>query len=266
MNIKLRQAHKNDVPKLKNLWQICFGDRMRYIDVFFEKMFVAENTVVAEVDEKLAGVVYILERRLNGKKFMYGYAIGVFPEYRGNNICDLMLDSIKKKAEAEECVFGLHPANEKLAEFYQRIGLKEMYSLKEVDASEYTSGKEYVFEEITVEEFYNMRLENFKNSVSWDINALDYILQNGETVKTITINGNKRYFVLRKDKNGVLVKETSASDEDIKDVSGYIRSYYGVENIRYLLSSQSALLGIEKPMVYGFSCKDNDVYMNLFLD
>jgi len=266
MIIKLRQADKNDVPTLKNLWQICFGDRMRYIDVFFEKMFVAENTVVSTADGKLAGVVYVLERRLNGKKFMYGYAIGVFPEYRGNNICELMLNHIKKKAEVEGCIFGLHPANEKLAEFYQRIGLKEMYSLKEIDASVYNSDKIYKFGDVSAEEFYKLRTEAFKNSVDWDIDALDYILQNGETVKVITINDKKRYFVLRKGENEVLVKETSATDEEIKDVSGYIMSYYGVENIRYLLSSNSTLHGDEKPMVYGFSDKDDDVYMNLFLD
>ncbi len=266
MTIKLRQANKNDIPTLKKLWQICFGDRMRYIDVFFEKMFVAENTVVAIADDKLAGVVYVLERNLCGKKLMYGYAIGVFPEYRGNNICEKMLDFIKKKAEAEDCIFGLHPANEKLAEFYQRIGLNEMYSLKEVDTSGYDSDKTYDFEDITAGEFYNLRKEAFENSVEWDMNALKYILENGEEVKAITLRNKKRYFVLRKEGKTIFVKETSATDGEIKEVSGYIKACFGAEKIKYLLSSKSALQGTVKPMIYGFSDKNDDVYMNLFLD
>lgn len=266
MDVNLRQAVITDVPTLKNLWQICFGDRIRYIDVFFEKMFIAENTLVAEVDGKIAGVVYVLERSLDGKKFMYGYAIGVFPEYRGNNICEKMLGFIKKKAEMENCTFGLHPANDKLAQFYQRIGLKEMYCLKEVDASEYNSDKTYQFEDLSAEEFFTLRKNAFENSVDWDINALRYILGNGEVVKAITLQNKKRYFVLSKAENAVFVKETSASDDEITEVSSYIKSYYNADNIKYLLSSKSTLQGIIKPMIYGFSDKNEDVYMNLFLD
>lgn len=266
MEIKLRQAYKSDVPTLKKLWQICFGDRMRYIYVFFEKMFVAENTLVASADGNLAGVVYMLERSLNGNKFMYGYAIGVFPQYRGKNICEMMLDYVKKKAESEGCIFGLHPANEKLAEFYQRIGLKEMYTLKEVDASNYDSDAQYEFCDISAEDFHELRTKAFENSVEWDINALKYILENGEFVKLINLQGEKRYFVLRKDEDTVFVKETSATDSEIKEVSGYIRSYYSAKNIKYLLSSKTTLQGVVKPVIYGFSDKNDDVYMNLFLD
>lgn len=266
MDIKLRQADISDIPTLKKLWQICFGDRMRYINVFFEKMFVAENTVVAIADGKLAGVTYVLERSLNGKRFMYGYAIGVFPEYRGNSICEMMLNFVKEKAEKQGCIFGLHPANDKLAEFYQRIGLKEMYSLKVVDASEYNSDKTYQFEDLSAEEFYYLRSKAFENSVEWNVNALKYILENGEIVKSIALHGEKRYFVLRKVEDTVFVKETTATDDEIKEVSGYIRSYFGVKNIKYSLSSKSTLQGIVNPVVYGFSDKNDDVYMNLFLD
>lgn len=266
MDVKLRQAVAADIPVLKNLWQICFGDRMRYIDVFFNKMFVAKNTLVAEVDNKIAGVVYVLDRSLEGKRFMYGYAIGVFPEYRGNNICEKMLDFLKKKAKEENCIFGLHPANDKLAQFYQRIGLNEMYCLKVVDASEYNSDKTYQFETLSAEEFYDLRQDTFENSVNWDISALRYILENGEVVKAITLQGKKRYFVLSKAEKTLFVKETSATDEDIIEVSGFIKNYYNVKNIKYLLSSKSTLQGDIKPMVYGFSDKNDDVYMNLFLD
>lgn len=265
-NIILRQAKKTDIPTLKNLWQICFNDRMRYIDVFFEHMFVPENTIVAEVEKRVAGVVYLLERSLNGKKFLYGYAIGVFPEFRGNNICESMLNKVKEYTQKNDILFGLHPANDKLSEFYQRIGLKEMYSLKEVDATKFSSDECFVLDDITADEFYEMRSNSFVNSVDWDKNALSYILKNGETIKKIKIEENYRYFVLNKYDDVVFVKETTASDSEILRVSESIKKHFKASNIYYLLSSKNTLQGNIKPMIYGFSQKDDDVYMNLFLD
>ncbi len=266
MDIKLRQATKEDIPTLKKLWQICFGDRMRYIDVFFEKMFVAENTIVAEVEEKLAGVTYILERSLSGKKFMYGYAIGVFPEYRGNNICEKMLKFAKNKAIDENAIFGLHPANDKLSEFYKKIGLNEMYFLKEVDASDFKSDKIYELEDISSDELYDLRNKAFENCVEWDKNALNYILENGEIVKKVTLQQNAVYFVISEQDNRLVVKETNATDDEIKMLTSTIKHNYNIEKIIYLLQSKSTLHGVIKPVVLGFAAEDESVYMNLFLD
>lgn len=266
MDIKLRYARKTDVPVLKKLWQICFGDRMRYIDVFFEKMFVAENTIIAETDDKVAGVIYLLERRLLEKKFMYGYAIGVFPEYRGNNICEVMLEFVRKKSIEEKFIFGLHPANEKLTQFYRRIGLTEMYYVKEVDCSEKASDAVYILENISVDEFYILRQKSFKNCVEWDKKALDYISENGETVKKITLHEKKLYFVISNDNNNVVIKETNATDEEIPLINGSLMHHYNTKKITYILKSDSDLQGNVKPAILGFSNEDKNVYMNLYLD
>jgi len=266
MNIKLRYAKKSDVPVLKNLWQICFGDRMRYIDVFFEEMFSVKNTLVAEVDGKVAGVVYVLNLKLHEKEFMYGYAIGVFPEYRGNSICETMLNHIKKHIDNKSMIFGLHPANDKLTEFYKKIGLREMYSLKIVDATNFASDKVYSFTDISADEFGKMRSDAFKNCVLWDKNALAYILKNGESVKKINIDGHERYIVVRKAGNMLTIKETTMTDDEIKKASQFIKESFKAEKIIYHLQNGSSLDGEEKYMIYGFSDKNKNVYMNLFLD
>ncbi len=265
-NIKLRQAKQNDVSTLKKLWQVCFGDEMHYIDMFFVNMFIPEQTLVATVDDSVAGVVHLLKRSLGDKVFLYGYAIGVFPEFRGKNICKIMLGKIKEYADKNNYLFGLHPANDKLAEFYQRIGLNKMYSLKDVDATSFSYHKIFKLEDITEDEFYDMRSRAFKNSVGWEKYALSYMLKIGETVKKIDIDGNVHYFVLTKHNNTLIVKETTASDNEIIKVSKSIKEYFKAEKIHYLLSSKSTLQGVIKPVVYGFSQEDENVYMNLFLD
>ncbi len=266
LSIKLRQATEKDIPTLKNLWQICFGDRMRYIDVFFDNMFEARNTLIAEVGGRVAGVVYILNRTLNNKRFMYGYAIGVFPEFRGNKICEYMLNNIKEYAQKNDVLFGLHPANEKLSLFYQRIGLNEMYYLKEIDASDFTSGKKYILEDLTFDEFYKMQNTSHSNSVKWDKKALEYIFLNGEIVKKITLQEKSIYMVLNVDDNRIFVKETNATDDEVIEISESIKSHFNKKRLIFLLSSKSTLHGVVKPMIYGFSEKDTDVYMSLFLD
>lgn len=210
--------------------------------------------------------MHLLKRKLNDKTFLYGYAIGVFPECRGKNICKSILDKIKEYTEKNDILFGLHPANEKLAEFYQKIGLNAMYSLKEVDATSFLYDEKYVLDDITVDEFLNMRKEAFKNCVEWDKNALNYMLTNCESVKKIDIDGKIRYFVISKYNGLVTVKETTAKDNEIIKVSSSIKEYYNVKKIRYFLSSNSALQGVIKPVIYGFLPKDDSVYMNLFLD
>lgn len=266
VEITLRYAHNDDVQTLKNLWQICFGDRMRYIDAFFERMFNAENTVVSEVDGKLAGVVYLLERKLNDRKFLYGYAIGVFPEYRGNGICEKMLEFVKVKAEKEGCIFGLHPANDKLTEFYKRIGLSEMYYLKEVEVSNSDSDVVLELQSINAEDFYKMRKKAFSNNVEWDESALRYILENGESVKKISLQNRDVYFVVSRCKGYTLIKETNASDDEVLLLNNSIRRHCNSDKVVYLLQSESALPGVLKPEILGFSQKDYTVYMNLFLD
>ena len=262
----IRQAIQSDIPTLKELWQVCFDDAISYIDTFFDEMFVADNTVVAQISNAVVGVVHLLKRTLNDRMFLYGYAIGVFPEYRGKSICKSMLDKIKEYTEKNNILFGLHPANEKLAEFYQKIGLNAMYSLKEVNATSFSYDEKYILDDITVDEFLNMRKEAFKNCVEWDKNALNYMLTNCETVKKIDIDGNIRYFVISKHNDLVTVKETTAKDDEIIKVSSSIKEYYNTKKIRCLLSSDSALQGAIKPVIYGFLPKDDNVYMNLFLD
>lgn len=266
MDVNLRKAKKNDIPKLKELWQICFGDRMRYIDVFFQYMFKEENTLIAEIENRVAGVVYVLERSLHDKKFLYGYAIGVFPEFRGNNICETMLDRIKSEIKDTDVIFGLHPANDKLAKFYKRIGLNEMYSLKLVDGSDFSSTESYTFCDVTDDEFFEMRNATFKNSVDWDKNALSYILKNGETVKKTDICGYQRYFVLAKYDDTVFVKETTANSDEIKKVCKSLKKQFCADKIKFLLPNDIDLQGEIVPVIYGFSEKNDNVYMNLFLD
>ena len=264
--MKIRYAEQKDIPELKSLWKVCFGDSDEYIDNFFECLFDAKNTIVAKIDKRVAGVTYMIPAKLKECDFMYGYAIGVLPEFRGQSLCKKMLEFIKDLAETEDFIFGLHPANEKLEQFYQKIGLKPMYSLKEVVLDENLPDAECEISDITAEEIVKMRKNHFPELVEWDENVIDFIKENNQRVKKITLQQKSAYFFIRKEAETVVIYETSADDSFIKTSSSCIKEKFDAKNIKYILSSKTTLQGIEKPCIYGFSDANDGVYMNLFLD
>ncbi len=264
--MKIRFAEQKDIPELKNLWKVCFRDSDEYIDRFFESLYSAKNTVVTEIDSRVAGVTYMIPAKLGNVDFMYGYAIGVLPEFRGKSICEKMLNYINKLSKTKGFIFGLHPANEKLEHFYQKIGLKPMYTLKEIVLEDFSPYRECEILDISSSEIINMRKKSFSKLVEWEESIVDFIKLNGGYVKKITLQQKTAYFFARKESDALVVYETSADDELIKQLDPCIKKEFNVKNIKYILSSDTTLQGIEKPYVYGFSDINREVYMNLFLD
>ena len=268
--MEFRFAVNQDIAQLKEIWKICFGDSDAYIHEFFQHNFVPEQTVVAARDNLVVGVVYLLPAKLKNKLFMYGYAIGVLPEYRGLEYTQKMLSFIKSESKKKQFLFGLHPANEKLSAFYQKIGLKEMYGLKFVDTSSFTNKASCVLHNIDATEFFQLREAAYQNLVSWDTKMISFILQetraSGGFAKKIVINGNTRLLFGIYSDNSVLIKETTMSDDEIKAFSASIKLYFNAEQIFWFLPSWSTLEGEIQTTVLGFEDKNSEVYMNLYLD
>ncbi len=268
--MEIRFATYQDIKQLKKIWKICFGDCDAYIHAFFQHNFVPEQTVVVASDNLVVGVAYLLPAKLKNKPFMYGYAIGVLPEYRGQGYTQKMLSFVKEESQKKRFLFGLHPANEKLSSFYQKIGLKGMYRLKYVDTSDFANESSCAFYDIDATEFVELREAAYKNLVSWDANMISYILQEtreyGGFAKKIIIHGNTRLLFGVCHDNMVLIKETTMTDDEIKDFSASIKLYFNAEQIFWHLPSWSTLAGEIQTTILGFEDKNNDVYMNLFID
>lgn len=269
MDIHVRFATETDVNILKHIWKVCFDDPDTYIRFFFTNCFNPQNAVVACVDNKPVGVIHLLPAKLGEQRFLYGYAIGVLPEFRGNNICQIMHDFVARYAERENAVYGLHPANEKLFSFYHRIGLSDMYSLRLFDASELSQEETFLQQDIEVAEYYRMRNEVFAPLVCWEEDMLAYILKEakhfGGFAKKITLTDGERILFGRTVNDTVYIKETTMSDEEILRTGGYLKKLFGATSLHFLLPNSSSL-GKETTTVLGFGEKNPSVYMNLFLD
>lgn len=268
--MNIRFATKQDITQLKHIWKICFGDSDAYIHNFFQHIFVPEQTVVATTESIVVGVVYLLPAKLKNAPFMYGYAIGVLPEYRGLGYTQMMLSFVKKESQKKQFLFGLHPANEKLSSFYQKIGLKEMYGLKFVDTSSCKNESSCALYDLDATEFFQLREAAYQNLVSWNAKMISYIMREtreyGGFAKKIKINGNTRLLFGIYNDNSILIKETTMTDDEIKAFSAAIKSYFNAEQIFWFLPSWSTFKGEIQTTILGFGDKDSQTYMNLFLD
>lgn len=268
--MNIRFSDKTDVPQLKHIWKVCFGDSDDYINMFFQHLYTPGQTVVACSGETAIGVVYLLKASLLHRDFLYGYAIGVLPEFRGNSVCQKMLEFIREEAKQKNILFGLHPANDKLFSFYKRIGLEEMYCLKTIDASHFNGCASFNMSDISAHDYFHLREQAFAPLVSWDEKMLAYMItearSTGGFAKKILIDGRERILLGRVYDKTVLVKETTMSDEEIKTGSQFLKQYYHAEKIIYTLPEISALNGKTDTTILGFDSDRHGIYMNLFLD
>ena len=103
----LRPWAPDDLPALKALWRIGFGDGDDVIDAFHNTFLVPGSCIAAEADGRLVSAMYILMgQRLTTDRRQslsagYAYALATLPEYRGRGIgtavyracCDKILES-----------------------------------------------------------------------------------------------------------------------------------------------------------------------------
>lgn len=269
MDIAVRFATNFDIDALKHVWKESFGDSDDYIRFFFANCFDPRNAVVACVENQPVGVIHLLPAKLKTQKFLYGYAIGVLPEFRGNSICQIMHNFVASYAENEQAVYGLHPANEKLFAYYRRIGLSDMYTLRKFDASHLDEDEAFILQDIDAKEYYRMRQQVFAPLVSWNEEMLAYILEEakqfGGFAKKIILPSGERMIFGRVIDETVYIKETTMSDAEIIRAGGYIKKMFGATSLYFNLPNSSNL-GEEETTVLGFGEKHPSIYMNLFLD
>ncbi len=268
--MNIRFATNDDIPELKHIWHVCFGDSDAYIDTFFEHLFIPSQTVVACINSRVAGVVYMLKAKLLEHDFMYGYAIGVLPEHRGKDICKTMLYTIRDLSEKENFVFGLHPANYKLYTFYKRIGLNDLFQLKNVNASDFKGENDIVLSDVTADEYFKFRKASFPSQVEWDKSMLNYMINEARMgqgfAKKLSINGMERVIIGAIWDDSVYVKETTMTDDEIVAISASLKQHFKKDTIHFILPITSTLKGEIEAKVVGFGQMDSSIYMNLFLD
>ncbi|MBU5450678.1 GNAT family N-acetyltransferase [Acetivibrio sp. MSJd-27] len=117
----------DDTAELKALWKNIFQDTDFYIDLFFQKKYVPENTFLVKIDGCIASMLYFFPADFYfcecSVPAAYICGVATRPEYRGQGysreILFKAIDAIRQRGY--KAAF-LIPASESLFAFYQKNG------------------------------------------------------------------------------------------------------------------------------------------------
>lgn len=119
-----RPATPADLPALKALWQVCFGDAGETVDAFLAH---AEGATPFAA-ERAGGIVcalWALPCAHNGAPAAYLYAVGTLPAHRGRGLAMSLLSYAMRTLEGEGIGrFWLYPADPALTALYRPLGFE----------------------------------------------------------------------------------------------------------------------------------------------
>ena len=183
-----KQSHKD---KIKELWNIAFGDEDEYVELFLNNRATVENTLILTDDvngeEKIVSVLFLLdcETRIDEKlyKTAYLYAACTHPDYRNRGLMGSLLKAAQKQCEERNYDFiSLVPATDSLFDYYSRFNYidsfkERVFNLKRSDAEALASNlcETCDFTEDNMLKIRASMLEN-NDALIWDKASLKYAL------------------------------------------------------------------------------------------
>ena len=169
--MEYRTAFPSDVPALKSLWAICFGDEADYIDRFFEDLFLPEHMAVCADGTTPVSMVAFLPCTLRTPTgcapWAYLYAMATHPKYQGRGLGQNLLRFAWDYARRNLSCDGLAlvPADRELFRFYAKTYYQTAFAyqplswdgaappqintVRPISPEEYRQLREHLLREIT---------------------------------------------------------------------------------------------------------------------
>lgn len=123
--IDLRPSRPGDVPQLRQLWQTCFGDSDRFLDLFYTAAYAPERSLVLAEQEHILGAAYWFDCTLGSMRLAYVYAVSVTPSRQGQGLGRRLMEEIhcilRRKGYAAVL---LVPGQESLRRYYSGFGYR----------------------------------------------------------------------------------------------------------------------------------------------
>lgn len=178
-----RPSQAGDVPRLIELWKVCFGDEESYIRHYFDTYYRPQRGMVLEVGGDVASMLltfpFILTEA-DGEQHpvSYVYAFCTHPDHQSHGYGRKLLRYAEECARREGCIgLVMVPGERPLFDFYGSLGYEVGGSITEVEMT----GKKASYlpiEELTAEEYHRLREEKLADipHISYDMETLRYQL------------------------------------------------------------------------------------------
>lgn len=178
----LRTATAQDVPALRENWRSSFGDTDAYLDFFFERRFVPDDTLVACLNGAVVSQCFLLPVRLRTRDGIldayYLFAAATHPVYRGQGIMQQLLHyaNIVCKESRKDAIVLL-PGSPELYDYYARSGYRTVFSRRRMDLTrEELSDLSVPIRETGDACSVVGRILSCRDGLFWDAQALQYAL------------------------------------------------------------------------------------------
>lgn len=123
---------KNDIPGLRQLWKLAFGDTDAFLDSFFGTAYSPKRCHLLKVDGQVAAALYWFDCQCDDQKIAYIYAVATHPDFRGQGLCRrLMEETHHILAEQGYDAALLVPQDDGLRKMYAAMGYRNATSVSE---------------------------------------------------------------------------------------------------------------------------------------
>lgn len=134
--IELRRSKPEEIPELKELFRLCFGDGPEVSGLYFNNFYRPDEFLLLREEGELramAGLLNVTLTEPGGKtvKAAYLYGMGTHPEYQGKGFATQLLNYADFYLHGKQDCLLTMPATPELHAFYARFGFAECFPLLE---------------------------------------------------------------------------------------------------------------------------------------
>ncbi len=164
MDDTIRYAGVQDIPQLKELWHLCFGDEQPYIDFYYQQGFALNQTLVLQAGQTLACMLTLMpcQIKAGAQTFLlqYVYAVATHPSMRGKGFSTRLLEFAQKEATAAGVDYlFLTPASQSLFGYYGKRGYQTFFDKRvgKLSASDVVQSQTLLPKPLPPAQFYKVR-------------------------------------------------------------------------------------------------------------
>lgn len=252
----IRLSEKNDREGLIVLWQEAFGDTREAIELFLNKRYLPQNTLVDDDNGKITSMLYLLDGKVIADgvtmNAYYLYAAATLKEYRGRGIMAKMLQNVKELAENRGVdLVCLKPAEESLYGFYEKHGYKTVFTTQKAAIKHEPVATDSIEAEKT--DLFAVRENTFKNfnRFIWDKTAIEFAAEQHKHYGGKVVECCNGYCLYSVDDDVCSVKELGFTSDFLSDILGKISA-----------TEQVSEFHIELPLGYTVTADEYTVVKN----
>ena len=116
---------------IKDLWSVCFDDTPAFVDWNFDKNYSSENTVVAEVDNKVVSAMQMLPFAMRIKNLPFSargiWGVSTYPEYRNKGKVRELFEYAMPKLYSDGCEICVLVAA--VSGMYEKFGFSKNFDI-----------------------------------------------------------------------------------------------------------------------------------------